>query len=263
MGTASRRGRSRQESFRTGSGIHRRASLCETRMNKIMWTTHLQKDYIPELECFLFRIAVKTEKCKISGDGNPDAETSSAFSDEDEAQDEENELASVAGEKTQRKIRKSLLWSTGKNYLAARQRLPSEKTTHMNARVKMSTGLFREQPKRTQSVSWTGRRGLGLLQYRPAGCARKEAKRSPSYFSMVHVSTPKKGLLASLASWCWEQRHLGTPPDESEEQPGGNCIQYRQEHRHLWNCGRLANSSLCLNSSSDFLKFPGSRSSSV
>lgn len=25
---------------------HRRVSLCETRMNKIMWTTHLQKDYM-------------------------------------------------------------------------------------------------------------------------------------------------------------------------------------------------------------------------
>lgn len=141
----------------------------------------------------MFRIAVKTEKCKISGDGNPDAETSSAFSDEDEAQDEENELASVAREKTQRKIHKSLLWSTGKNYLAARQRLPSEKTTHMNARVKMSTGLFREQPKRTQSVSWAGRRGLGLLQY------RKEESFLLQHGARIHTQKRPPGLLGLLA----------------------------------------------------------------
>lgn len=51
------------------------------------------------------------------------------FSDEDETQDEENEVASVARKKlTQKDPSKLLLWSTGKNYLAAGQRLLSENT---------------------------------------------------------------------------------------------------------------------------------------
>ena len=87
--------------FRTGSGVHPTVSLSlwETRMNKITQTTLLQKGYIPALECLLFRIVVNPKKGKISDGGNPDAECSLTFSDEDEAQDEENEVASVARKK--------------------------------------------------------------------------------------------------------------------------------------------------------------------
>lgn len=68
-------------------------------MNKITRTTLLQKGYIPALECSLFRIVINPKKSKTSDGGNPAAESSLTFSDEDEAQDEENEVVSIARKK--------------------------------------------------------------------------------------------------------------------------------------------------------------------